>query len=77
MQPLSNYRSDCGTYSATVHLHRGKYIAKTSTGLEREFLTENECECFCEDFVSGELPETMTVISIDDVIMLKPRKGVL
>lgn len=76
MQPLSNYRSDCGVYSATVHLHRNKYIGKTSTGLTETFNTEHECEAWCEDFVQGALPETIKIVNDGDVIMLMPRKGV-
>jgi hypothetical protein len=72
MQPLSNYRSDDGVYSATVCLHRNRYVVKTSTGLTKDFGIEAHAENWADDFI---YKCNLKLQQDEEKIILKPARG--
>lgn len=74
MKPLTNYRSDDAVYSATVCLHRGKYVVQTSTGQTREFTRECDAEAWADDFIYR---CNLKLQNDEQKIILKPARGVL
>ena len=72
MKPLSNYRSNDGVYSATVCLHKNRYVVNTSTGATKDFGIEAHAENWAEDFI---FKCNLKLKNDDEKIILKPAKG--
>ena len=73
MKTLSQYKSDCGTRTATVHQHKNLFIGRTDQGGLFEHELEQTVENWCEDYVQN---QNQNIVELDQTVNLKPSDSI-